>query len=134
MKTKKKSKSKKLDYAAGCVKIGEHSYPDRYAPGMGDPDLDEAWKILDTIKPGLIPPDARAFLAGQICGTIGRVRSEGRNGVLEEAAKIAQSHFVGIFTGWKGHTGNSQITLDEAEDTANECGPICAEAIRSAMK
>lgn len=52
------------------------------------------------------------------------------NAAIEEAAKVAESHFRGLFTGWKGHTGESTITLDDAEDTANECGPICAEAIR----
>jgi hypothetical protein len=49
-----------------------------------------------------------------------------RNDALEEAAKVAERHFVGIFTEWK----ESLIPLDEAEDTANERGPICAEAIR----
>lgn len=53
-----------------------------------------------------------------------------RNDALDEAAEIARQHFVGIFTGWKGYTSESKITLDEAEDTASECGPICAEAIR----
>lgn len=53
-----------------------------------------------------------------------------RNAALEEAADIAQHHFVGIFTGWKGYTSESEITLYEAEDAANECGAICAEAIR----
>lgn len=59
----------------GSVKIGDHTYPSKYPPGR-DPDLDEAWKILDTIKPGVIPGDARTFIAGQITGLIGRIRSE----------------------------------------------------------
>ena len=53
-----------------------------------------------------------------------------RNDALEEAAKVAEHYFIGIFTGWKGHTSESKITLDDAEDAASECGPICAEAIR----
>ena len=58
----------------------------------------------------------------------------GWDDAIEEAAKMAQHHFVGMFTGWKGHTGESKITLDEAEDAANECGPICADAIRALKK
>lgn len=53
-----------------------------------------------------------------------------RSAALEEAAKVAQTYFVGMFTGWKGHSAESKITLDEAEAVVNECGPICAEAIR----
>jgi len=53
-----------------------------------------------------------------------------RNDALEEAAELARGYFVGMFTGWMGHTGESLISLDEAEDAANECGPICADAIR----
>jgi len=53
-----------------------------------------------------------------------------RDAALEEAAQLAQHFFVGIFTGWKGHTSESLITLDEAEDAAQECGAICAAAIR----
>lgn len=60
----------------GCVKIGEHLYPDKYAPGKGGPDLDAAWEILDHIKPGLIPMDARSLLAGMICGHFIRIRDE----------------------------------------------------------
>ncbi len=56
---------------------------------------------------------------------------EARNKALDEAAELAQQYFIGIFTGWKGYTGEDAITLDEAEDAASECGPICAEAIRS---
>lgn len=52
------------------------------------------------------------------------------NAAIEEAAKVAESHFRGIFTGWKGYTSESLITLDDAESAAEECGPICAEAIR----
>lgn len=54
-----------------------------------------------------------------------------RNDALEEAAELARTYFVGIFTGWSGYTGDSPISLDDAEDAANECGPICADAIRA---
>ena len=53
-----------------------------------------------------------------------------RNAALEEAAVLAQHFFVGMFTGWIGYSSAHLITLDEAEDVASECGPICAEAIR----
>ena len=52
-----------------------------------------------------------------------------RNAALEEAAEVARQYFRGMFTGWKGHTSESLISMDEAEDVANECGQICAEAI-----
>jgi len=51
------------------------------------------------------------------------------NAALEEAAQLARTYFIGIFTGWTGYTFDSLITLDEAEDVASECGPICADAI-----
>ena len=53
-----------------------------------------------------------------------------RNAAIDEAAEVARQYFRGMFTGWKGHTSESFITLDEAEDVANQCGQICAEAIR----
>ena len=53
-----------------------------------------------------------------------------RNAALEEAAELARTYFIGMFTGWKGYTYESLITLDEAEEAAQECGPICAAAIR----
>lgn len=53
-----------------------HAYPSEYAPTGMDTDLDRAWEILDTITPGVIPDDVRAFLAGQITGSLGRARNE----------------------------------------------------------
>jgi hypothetical protein len=47
---------------------------------------------------------------------------------LEEAIKVTEKHFVGIFTGWVGH---APITLEEAETIANECSLLCAADIRS---
>lgn len=49
----------------------------------------------------------------------------------EACAEEARRWFIGMFTGWKGHTGDSLITLDDAEDHANDCGQDCADAIRS---
>jgi hypothetical protein len=49
----------------------EHEYPSAYRPGAHWA-TDEAWQILDKVKPGLIPGDVRAFLAGLIAGTLMR--------------------------------------------------------------
>lgn len=46
-----------------------HTYPSDYRPGTHWA-LDEAWGILDRIKPGVIPDDIRAFLAGAIAGVL----------------------------------------------------------------
>ncbi len=51
----------------------EHEYPDRYGPGAHWA-IDAAWKILDTVKPGVISTEVRAFLAGQIAGRLMRER------------------------------------------------------------
>jgi hypothetical protein len=47
-----------------------YEYPSNYYPGSGGKELDEAWEILDTIKPGVIPLDVRSYLAGQITGIL----------------------------------------------------------------
>jgi hypothetical protein len=52
----------------------KHTYPSNYRPGSGDEDLDECWKFLDMIKPGIIPADVRAFLCGVMMGMISRGR------------------------------------------------------------
>lgn len=54
-----------------------HSYPDKYAPGSGSWSMDEAWEIVDRIKPGVIPIDIRSFLAGAIAGALSRVAETG---------------------------------------------------------
>lgn len=55
-----------------------HTYPDRYAPGPKQPwQINAAWEILDCVKPGIIPTDVRALLAGQIAGRLMRAKSEG---------------------------------------------------------
>lgn len=55
-----------------------HTYPSKYAPGMGDDTLDQAWLILDFIKPGTIPSDIRAFLSGMISGALHKERESNR--------------------------------------------------------
>jgi len=53
----------------------EHTYPSNYTPGTHWA-TDEAWKILDTLRPGALDAAARAFLAGMIVGTLMRIRAD----------------------------------------------------------
>lgn len=57
-----------------------HKYPDRHPPGTHW-STDEAWEILDTIKPGLIPPDVRAWIAGAIAGRLMKEREDRLKGM-----------------------------------------------------
>jgi hypothetical protein len=50
-----------------------------------------------------------------------------RASALEEAIRVTEKHFVGIFTGWVGH---APVTLEEAETVAAECSLLCAADIR----
>lgn len=50
----------------------KHKYPSLHKPGSHWA-TDEAWKILDMLKPGAIPDDTRYFLAGSIAGTLLRL-------------------------------------------------------------
>lgn len=50
----------------------EHTYPSRYPKDSAIPEVREAWKMLDMVTPGIIPPDVRAFLAGIIAGALMR--------------------------------------------------------------
>lgn len=47
----------------------KHTYPSHHRPGTHW-STDEAWKIMDSLKPGAIPDDVRNYLAGQIAGTL----------------------------------------------------------------
>jgi len=58
-----------------------HEYPSRYAPPTGIQEMDEAWEILDRIKPGEIPVEVRSYLAGIIAGTLRRYKE----GIQNEA-------------------------------------------------
>jgi hypothetical protein len=53
----------------------EHEYPSNYGPGTHWA-TDAAWQILDSIKPGVISADVRAFLAGQIAGRLMKERQD----------------------------------------------------------
>lgn len=50
----------------------EHTYPSLYPPGSTWA-ITEAWGILDQLRPGLLDDDTRAFLAGNIAGTLMRL-------------------------------------------------------------
>lgn len=58
----------------------KHEYPSRHPPGTHWA-TDAAWEILDTIKPGLIRPDVRAYLAGAIAGRLSREREDRLKGM-----------------------------------------------------
>lgn len=53
----------------------EHTYPDRYKPGTHW-STDAAWEILDRVKPGVIPDEVRALLAGLIAGRLMAERAD----------------------------------------------------------
>lgn len=54
----------------------KHTYPSLYPP-QAHWSLAEAWKILDSVKPGsVLSDDVRAFLAGQIAGALIRLKRE----------------------------------------------------------
>lgn len=61
----------------------KHEYPDRHPPGACW-STDAAWEILDVIKPGLIPTDVRAYLAGRIAGRLIRERDQTEKRVRAE--------------------------------------------------
>jgi len=53
----------------------EHEYPSEYGRGV-DADLDDVWRILDMVRPGLIPNDVRFLLAGAFCGLIKKAKGK----------------------------------------------------------
>ena len=55
----------------------KHTYPSNYPLGTHWA-TDEAWRILDHIKPGIIPADIRAYLAGAIAGVVMKYAVEGK--------------------------------------------------------
>jgi hypothetical protein len=53
----------------------EHEYPSNYGPSTHWA-TDAAWQILDSIKPGVISAEVRAYLAGQIAGRLMKERQD----------------------------------------------------------
>ena len=68
-----------------------HTYPSRYGRGV-DKKLDEVWDILDVIRPGVIPEDVRAYLAGAMLGLVAK-------SLCEEALKPREPRSVRIDDG-----------------------------------
>jgi hypothetical protein len=58
--------------------IGEngHVYAATRLPESGW-NMREAWDILDVIEPGVIPINARLYLAGLIAGALDRIAKDG---------------------------------------------------------
>jgi hypothetical protein len=49
----------------------QHVYPSDYAPGPNQHwAVNEAWEILDSLRPGAMSDEARAFIAGKITGAL----------------------------------------------------------------
>jgi hypothetical protein len=53
----------------GYVTIDGRRYPKGYPPGCHWA-IDEAWRVLDTVRDGAIPDTIRCFLAGAIAGAL----------------------------------------------------------------
>jgi len=58
------------------IDIIHHTYPSGFEPGKHWA-MDQAWIGLDLIKPGLIPDDLRAFLAGYFSAALVKAAKEG---------------------------------------------------------
>lgn len=63
--------------------MAKHNYPSLYPP-EAHWSLAEAWKILDSVKPGVISDDIRAFLVGQIAGLLVTLKSDDATKLAEE--------------------------------------------------
>jgi hypothetical protein len=55
----------------------QHTYPPIYTPGESWA-ADEAWAILDTLRPGVLTEVTRLFLAGMVTGALLRLSRDGR--------------------------------------------------------
>jgi hypothetical protein len=52
-----------------------HEYPSMYPPGSHWA-ITEAWKILDSLKPGVLDINQRSLLAGMITGVLMKAKGE----------------------------------------------------------
>jgi hypothetical protein len=62
-------------YGDSVVTINGRQYPSIYPPGSHW-SADEAWRVLDMIKPGVLSLDVRSMLAGAIAGLLMKVSRE----------------------------------------------------------
>jgi hypothetical protein len=53
-----------------------------------------------------------------------------REKAIEDVLEIVKSYSAGAFTGWSGRTGESLISLDDAEDHFSECMLEMQDAIK----
>jgi len=54
-----------------------HTYPSNYAPGSkAPPALNKAWEILDSLTPGALSDQVRAFLAGLITAELMKLHEQ----------------------------------------------------------
>ena len=66
----------------------KHTYPPSYKPGpKAHWTINRAWEILDHVKPGVIPEEVRAYLAGAISGLLGRYVNEFRGNMNDQMAR-----------------------------------------------
>jgi hypothetical protein len=86
----------------------QHCYPSNYGPGAHWA-TDAAWELLDHIKPGVIPDDVRAWLAGAFAGRLTRER--------EHADTLAAVITDWFRKGWQT-TAQEQLAIRERIDAA----------------
>lgn len=68
-----------------------HEYPSRHPKGSRW-STDEAWQMLDMLKPGIIPDDVRAYIAGYMGGALEKLFDE--NTRLRAALAVSKSPCV----------------------------------------
>lgn len=84
----------------------EHTYPSNYPPGTHWA-IDAAWKILDTLTPGVLSIEARSLLAGMIAGRLMRERA-----ALEQSVNL-QNHYAQLLN---EHDGGERLAFETAQD------------------
>lgn len=106
----------------GGARPAEHQYPSEYGRGI-DPVLNQAWDILDTIKPGVIPTDVRAWLAAQITSILTKhlEKVQVRVPPLEEALDISPK-FYSQFIAAKNMAMIGFLTMGEESFSATLSG------------
>jgi hypothetical protein len=72
---------------------GKQQYPSRHPPGTHWA-TDAGWELLDTITPGSISLDVRAWLGGAIAGRLIREREDTEKRLQRWPGKLGGSSFV----------------------------------------
>lgn len=112
------------DEGEGEASPPEHTYPSDHGRGV-DPILDQAWDILDAIKPGVIPVEVRTWLCGQFVGILSKHLEKVRVRVppLEEAKEISPQ-FYSQFIAAKNMAQIGFLTMGEESFSATLSGVI----------